>query len=350
MKKLILLLFLCPLIVFGQCTMKEYNFSNPSRQSGSSNSVGAIYKYTGIISELDAYVTIVSEKNAETQTFDNTSKGYNKAFQPIIKTTKNLNVNDSWYVVYKIQFKRGNVLDTSCRTMTIVDLDGATDFQEQIWSSLPCTYSKSDNSEVNVIGKDNNYYKFRGYDASFNNIDTNDVEAMISVNYSNTYEIIVKVGGFGEINKNSEREYCLYFKSFQSLGIPLSKNDYSYKFEAYPRGSSNILEINFNDLATNIDSIEVYRNNTLVTTHKYFISYDYKDTRFTSANTAYNFVAYDGDRLIQSNTIYVYNPAFYNNPVIRIQDIYGREVSNDYLGVIFNVHKNGDIVPNIKLE
>ncbi len=227
MKRLVILacsaILLLPIHrIKAQCTASTLVFASPALFSGTARAVGSVYKYTGVITGVDAYVRIVSVNNASVSNFDNeaTGTGYVNSFQPLV-VSRSTNTNPGW-VKFKIDFissSTGLPYSFGCMAMAVVDNDGNnTSYTERIATNNYSFYktamitgvSFTTDSFLNVIGTLTDY----------TGVDTINVQALAQVNYQNQSSITLKVGTYlstGGVNVS--RQHSMWFRNFASMSL-----------------------------------------------------------------------------------------------------------------------------------
>lgn len=200
-----------------QCfTDTVYKFTNPSLNSGT-------YKFTNVLTGVDAYITPLSTKNATLDSIDAVVDGYDIAWQPIVKITNTkTSASDSSYVEFLVEFKTGSNLDTQdCLVMTVVDHDGVSGkYKEMIKASLP-VYKFTNSITTVTWNKDSKWFNFYGRTANFSGIDTASLQAMVQLHYTSVQRYKIRIGSLGKIDANTTIKHSLYFSEFDWYLQPL---------------------------------------------------------------------------------------------------------------------------------
>lgn len=129
MRKLLLPLILLSLFcnAFSQsCTYQVLNFTYPALQSGTALSVGAVYKYSNVLSGVNCYVKILATNNGSLTNIDDTTAAYKVAFQPVSVTTSTA-ANPGW-VKFLFDFRYASdssSYSNNCLALGVIDNDGA---------------------------------------------------------------------------------------------------------------------------------------------------------------------------------------------------------------------------------
>lgn len=199
--------------LYSQCT-NEYRFRKPTVSGG-------VYKFTGVLPGIDAYVTQTGSNNATVDKIDD-STVYPYAWQPFVKfTSATTNASDSSYVEFEVEFKKGGTADTQlCLLSTIVNLDGGTNYKEFVKALMPVSAVGSVSSNI-AWDIDSTWHLFKATRTSQGTIDTTDYPVMAQMRYKNTAKYKLRVGAIGVVSANQVNEYSFYFKKFDVLYIPL---------------------------------------------------------------------------------------------------------------------------------
>lgn len=83
----------------------SFNFHDPITEIETNNRLGHVYRFSNVLSGVDAKVSIVAAKNAEVEEIDKTDgnpSGYFEAFQPVIHATNGS--GGDHYIDFKIEF------------------------------------------------------------------------------------------------------------------------------------------------------------------------------------------------------------------------------------------------------
>lgn len=256
-------LLVLPATMSAQCAPKTYNFNNMSVISGSGG-VGSVYKFTSVLSGVDAFITVVKRNNATISNSNMDITGsYPQAWQPYIDFTNATNSsNDSSYIEFLVEFKKSNVLNKQmCMAMTVIDCDGSGNgnYKEMIKVSKPCTAVGVSGSTI-TTSSSTNWLSLVSGQTQYTNIDTSNYGAMAQVNFNDTSSFNIRVGVVGKVSRGQQRQYCFYFRGFTALLIPLSiktetytnkpkqSNDIELDFNSYPNPFTENINISFNNV------------------------------------------------------------------------------------------------------
>lgn len=107
----------------------ELSFVNPVLKSGKDKAEGAIYRYSNVMTGVDAEVKLkkFSQKNITISSIDNNTTGWNKAFQPEFGLNGTVAPNQNWYIDFTMTFFKAGT-NTKVKLpradFTALDLDG----------------------------------------------------------------------------------------------------------------------------------------------------------------------------------------------------------------------------------
>lgn len=254
----------------GTCIPPYYFFNNMTRVSGTgSGGVNTVYKFSNVVTGVDAYMTITQMQNVKNMTDGNmdavgSGGAFAYAWQPVITFGNGANSSNSEsFMEFKIEFKRGAALDNqSCLAMTIIDCDGPgglnPQFRERIKSSLPASIKGVTGSLITVTN-DNSWYTFTSPAVQFDNIDTIPTHwpAMAQITYPVISSYTMRVGVVGIVSNNSTREFSFYFKAFSGLTAPLPVT--LLNFGAEIAGNDGIVKWSTTD-EIDFNRFEIYRS------------------------------------------------------------------------------------------
>ncbi|MDX2046302.1 MAG: T9SS type A sorting domain-containing protein [Chitinophagaceae bacterium] len=236
-----LVLFFIVLAVAGTqskvLSQPDYDFRNPVLQSGTSNSIGAVYRFPNIKTGYDALVQITNMTNGVTLfRIDRTSDGFQEAFQPEIRVPASSN----GYVEFQVTFVTTGTNTPATQSeiaVTPIDVDGGGgsgllyEFDQinmgggylnynLVYTELTFTYAGA----AWYTGKNNTNIVYNG-------IDTVQQSVMFTVTNNNLSTFTVRVGADNQSNSLQTRLRSLYFKRFNFLGGLLADNGL-FKFQA----------------------------------------------------------------------------------------------------------------------
>lgn len=183
------------------------------------------FRFTHVISGVDAFVDIIGSKNATLDEIDDSSS--NKyAWQPFITYGKANNFSDTSYIDFRITFKNnstGSAVTQSNMAITVVDLDGSglLSYREMVAASLPSTPKGIVGSTISTLTNLLRNTLVSGT-LSYSSIDTNNLGAMAQINYVNVNTFTLRVGVVGRVSSsNTTRQSSFYFKGFNNLNFVL---------------------------------------------------------------------------------------------------------------------------------
>lgn len=211
-------------------------FSNPSLVSGTDGQVGATYKFPDATSGVDAYITIENiVGGAILKNIDNTSVGYNKAWQP---TVGGPGTYGSSYIKWSVQFKdkSGNPQKMGEVDATGIDIDGdGGSVREFTMANGQSSYTTpSQIPTALVISNDADTDNVNGTDASSTNlkalgpvanridIDTLSEDVRIDYVFLNTTGFKFYTGAEVDSNgytggRSTDRYHSIYFDKISGL-------------------------------------------------------------------------------------------------------------------------------------
>lgn len=210
-------------------TNQELIFKNSSRLSGSNGANGSVYRFPLINGTHDALVKIAGRSHSDVKlnSIDQSSSGYNNAFQPQVEYTGSTN-NISWWMEFEITFVTTNT--QTLQTIpgfkaTAIDIDGDNNTLNE-WVSFYSlnSYTVESNSAITVSDVNDNLAgnlltTGKRFDGSKNlytlGVDTSETSVMTTVTYNTTNIIKLRVGGTKTANSSmTNRMYSIWFKNF----------------------------------------------------------------------------------------------------------------------------------------
>jgi len=211
-----LLFSFCILLFISQAGFSQLVFKNAALEQGDGKSIGSIYRFPGVTTNVDALVTIDSLINGSSVSNIDLPGGYADAFQPQIKAG---GIGLS-YTVFTIKFVTSNTTTPfflSSVSATNLDLDGTATLKEMCEIDMNGGSSKfmNNNPKISVSLILN---KFRGLNLDGidrGGIDTSATELMFQVKNNNISSFKVRFGAVIISNSgNTTRQYSLYMKDF----------------------------------------------------------------------------------------------------------------------------------------
>lgn len=199
----------------------DYTFKNPTLESGTNLSVGAVYLFKNVKPGVDARVLVNSFSGGiSLDAIDEAWTGFDEAFQPFIKVTPSSN----GYVEFEIRFYVTNTNTLMVQTkvpMTAIDVDGVKyssgDLLEQDQFQLKSGYVNFDMTKPQlnmtlpsgwVVGKNKSGISYPG-------IDTAQKDVMFTVVNAAVDKIIVRIGASNTSSVTEVRYRSVYFKEFK---------------------------------------------------------------------------------------------------------------------------------------
>jgi hypothetical protein len=217
-------LTVAPLFVTMISFSQGLTFTNPTLQSGTAGSDGAVYRFPNVMSNVDALVTINGRSSTlvTLDTIDVTSTGWDKAFQPVVTYNKgNVKGPISWWMEFQVTFVQSGTSTTVLQdtlNATAIDVDGdGGSLQEQFSAFGSATYALNTPSSLSVTSISGGSV-FTGPTTNSAGIDTNATKVMVTLNYSQVSSIKFRYGGAitGNNSSSSGNRYnSIWFKTFQ---------------------------------------------------------------------------------------------------------------------------------------
>lgn len=218
---------LCPLLivlmltgsVFAQAPI--YRFQSPALMSGTDRQVGARYRFSNVITGVDAHVTIDSIVGGiSLRNIDRTADGYAEAFQPEYR----IDANRSGYILFTITFMVGSTSTPMLQPsvdLSGLDIDGSTSNGDSLMEMNGidmgggvCSFDASGShivlSQVGTEYVGRNITGFL-YGAL---VDTSASQVMFTVTHGGISSFKYRVGATNGMSNNSTRYASLYFKRF----------------------------------------------------------------------------------------------------------------------------------------
>lgn len=270
------------------------------RKPTASNS-NKTFRFTHVISGIDAWVDIIDQKNATLSAIDDSSSNA-YAWQPFISYGRASNNSDTSYIDFKITFKNNstgaNVTQNNV-AITVVDLDGSGigSYREMVAASLPSTPKGILGSSITALaGLLRN--TLISTTATYSNIDTNNTAAMAQIIYKNVNTLTLRVGVVGKIGSGgTTRQSSFYFKGFNSMITVLPVK--LMAFNAVANESSNTLVWKTTS-EENSNRFEVYRS---VDGENFEMVGDVKASTYSQSVQSYQFTDRNSE-MLQSKVYY----------------------------------------------
>ncbi len=206
------------------------SFTTYTLDSGTANTIGAVYRFTNVALGVDALVKITAMTSGITlKNMDRTADGYQEAFQPEYRINSSTNA----YIDFRITFVIAGTSVPTVRPLiaaTGLDIDGSPGEGS---SSL---------KEFNMIDMGGGSYEYNTYNSQLilsqagtaitganatgqlfgALVDTTAKEVMYTVTATNVTAMTYRVGSDNQNGSTSTRYASLYFKKFTYQHFPLA--------------------------------------------------------------------------------------------------------------------------------
>lgn len=272
------LTFLSPFSSQGQDLSPKLRFVQPTLISGTAKQKKAVYKFSNVISGIDAYVEIADLMNgAKLVNIDDSTFGYYDAWQPIVGGPSTYGTS---YIKWEITFKTTlgvpytfPLLDLSAididgdnvRVREFIDMDKTVGFD--LPTAVPSLLNISDITDDNNSdeGNGNNLTKLHVLGPVVNriNIDTVSLDVRINFHFLNASKINLSTGAQVDNNGTTgpiatDRYNSLYFKSISNIIHTLGVKYSSFDAYVINNTSANITWVTENEV--NNDHFEIERS------------------------------------------------------------------------------------------
>jgi len=215
---LFILLLLYFLLIYSQ---PKYDFRNKTLVSGTSNQVGAVYRFNNVASGVDAFVTIIDITGGITLNDIDGSSGFAEALQPVI----NIPAKSSGYAEFRINFLVGGTNTPMVQAevpMTPIDVDGQVYSGDSLFEYDMVQYNfPSAYFDYNFSGTELSISFPSGWVQGDNiaaidypGIDTTAKQVMFTVVNGNISDVIFRVGGTNNSTSSRQRLRSVYFQTF----------------------------------------------------------------------------------------------------------------------------------------
>jgi len=206
-------------------------FKDAALYSGAEGEDGAVYKFPGVTSGVDGYITISGRSSSAVKltSIDLENTGWDKAFQPqVAYKKKNASYSErDWWMEFEISFvSASNNMPVSIANLdlTAIDIDGDNKNLNE-WVSLYNldSYTTEQNTKLQITDLLENILsvltltgkKFSGPLTQYSNIDTSATRVMTTAKYTNKNKLRIRAGGHSSDDDiSAERMYSFWFKSF----------------------------------------------------------------------------------------------------------------------------------------
>lgn len=206
-----------------QCIAPAMVWENATLVTGTAGEQGAEYKFTSVTVGVDAIVTILSLNGGATLTeIDNTTFGYNAAWQPVVKTPTVQGASSS-HVSFKIEFKNtdGSTHIYPCFQLSFIDVDGDNQAVKEIVAAKnPDSITVSNTTVLTLTTLSGNMVQATGPIANYPDIDTSAWNTNINFRYSNASKVNeVWIGTATYASFTVQDRYTCGF--FQQISMPV---------------------------------------------------------------------------------------------------------------------------------
>ncbi len=232
----------------------QLKFQNPILVAGTDGQIGATYKFSNVNPNIDAYITIENiVGGAVLKNIDNTTTGYNDAWQPTIGGP---GTYGSSYIKWNVRFDSiGSTYIFSSLDFSAVDVDGDNvrvrefsginggqgnySIPTQVPSLLGISTIHDTDNTFGTDVSDSNLIAL-GPVINRTNIDTLSQDVRIDYHYNNTSGFKIYLGAQVDSNGNAgtittDRFHCIYFgnltgnfsvlkETYQSFNVLLNNN------------------------------------------------------------------------------------------------------------------------------
>ncbi len=201
-----------------QCDAPAMIWHNPVLISGTALQKGAVYQFPFVTAGVHANVTVVNfVGGAKLSEIDNTSFGYDAAFQPVVKTPENQGASSS-FVSFKIEFVNsvdGSKHTFNCFQLSFIDVDGDNyNVKEFVAAKLPDSVIVSNTTVLQISNLTGNMVQAQGPFKNYVDIDTSAYNTNVNFWYKNTDKVLeIRVGNVTNASFTVQDRYsCGYFK------------------------------------------------------------------------------------------------------------------------------------------
>ncbi|HMR91716.1 MAG TPA: T9SS type A sorting domain-containing protein [Chitinophagaceae bacterium] len=216
--------------VNAQHTAPELVFKNPVLESGSAGADNAAYRFSNVMPNVDALVTIIGRSSplVSLVNIDMSNTGYTNAFQPQVSyNNANAPRYTSWWMDFNIGFVNHATttpVAVSAFDITALDVDGdASSLHEYVSFFDAHAYTLEANSQLTVqnlletiLGLLKPGKQFNGPVSNYTDIDVTATRVMTTLNYQSKNAFTVRAGAATGSSSSSvaDRMYSFWFKGF----------------------------------------------------------------------------------------------------------------------------------------
>lgn len=242
------LLFATTLTISAFAQAPIYRFQSPTLIAGTDKQVGAKYRFSNVITGVDAHVTIDSMTSGiSLRNIDRTADGYSEAFQPEYRIDANRNA----FMLFTITFMAGGTSTPQVQSnvdLSGLDIDGSISNGDSLMEMNGidmgggvCTFDASGShivlSQVGTEYVGRNITGFL-YGAL---VDTAASQVMFTVTHGGISSFKYRVGANNQTSNNSTRYASLYFKRFMFPDLGVLSAPMLEKFSGVAVGERNEL-------------------------------------------------------------------------------------------------------------
>lgn len=114
---------------FSQTEIPELVFRNPVLVSGTANMPGAVYRFSNVATEIDATIALMSFSSPSVvmKNIDNSTFGWDKAFQPEFGIPGNVPAYSDWWIDFRLTFYEAgsnDIVVVDKFSVSTIDVDG----------------------------------------------------------------------------------------------------------------------------------------------------------------------------------------------------------------------------------
>ncbi len=276
-----------------------YRFQSPTLIEGTDRQVGAKYRFSNVVTGVDAHVRIDSMTSGITlQNIDRTADGYPEAFQPEYRISSGRNA----FILFTIQFMQGGTSTPASQAnvdLSGLDIDGSTSSGRSLYEMNGvdmgggvCTFNAT-NSHI-VLAQHGTEY--RGWNITgflFGAlVDTSANEVMFTVTHVNVSSFKYRVGANNETTNNSTRYASLYFKRFEFPDGAVLSAPYLRNFQGVSADGKTRLQWQLNE-ASPAATVAIERSSTSDGDYQTIAEYWVNMEGNTATDFQYTDAAYD---------------------------------------------------------
>lgn len=226
--------------------------------SGTDLQAGAVYRIPSVTAGTDALITIAQTFKATVSNIDDNGSDQ-ASFRPQIDFSLP-NVGDQGYIEYRIQFVNSGGTTPVAITNFFAnfnDIDGNTNYGEQLWIHNPIDYILSGSTEL-TVSTDGSWVLGTSGTNEIPGTGNSFSEVNYGVSYNTTSELSKRVGTIARVAgaSASDRQYNIEFNCLTNYLSPET-----YGFDLDSDGIPNHLDLD-NDNDGILDAVEAGHNRT----------------------------------------------------------------------------------------